>query len=168
MEEIRTRPLPSSPPAKKGSTPISVKSHKGDDLTSALQELIDAALLRYSKDTIARPDYALYTSGGRVIPSITSDTLVLSSPGMFGRKILGKKPVEGYSPAHALMPDNTVGVCWPFKGSEGQLGILLNRRVVVGDLTVEHASSELAMDISTAPRSVDVVSLSELLHREKL
>lgn len=166
MEEIRNRPLPSSIPIKKGLSPI-IKSHKGDDLTSALQVLIDAALLRYSKDTIARPDYALYTSGGRVIPSITSDTLVLSQPGIFGKRILGRKPVEGYSPAHALMPDNTVGVCWPFKGHEGQLGVLLNRRVVIGDLTVEHAPSELAMDISTAPRSVDVVSLLSYICDEK-
>ncbi|KAI9638119.1 UNC-like C-terminal-domain-containing protein [Dioszegia hungarica] len=160
MEEIRSRPVPSPAPAKKGSAPI-IKSPKGDDLTSALQELIDAALLRYSKDTIARPDYALFTAGGRVVPSITSDTLVMSSPGALGRVILGRKPVEGLSPAHALMPDNTVGKCWPFKGDQGQLGIMLSRRVVVGDLTLEHAASEVAVDIRSAPRDVEVWGLVE-------
>lgn len=160
MEEIRNRPAPSFAPVptKKGSAPVTIKNTKGDDLTSALQDLIDAALLRYSKDTIARPDYALFTAGGRVVPSITSDTLVMSSPGAFGRVVLGRKPIEGLSPAHALMPDNTVGKCWPFKGDKGQLGIMLSRRVVVGDLTVEHAASEVAVDIRSAPRTVEVVS----------
>ncbi|EIW69445.1 hypothetical protein TREMEDRAFT_71629 [Tremella mesenterica DSM 1558] len=140
---------------------VTVKSAKGDDLTSILQQLIDAALLKYSKDVIAKPDYALFTAGGRIVPSITSDTLVLHSPSTFGRILFGRKDVEGRSPATAIHPDNAVGECWPFKGSQGQLGVLLTRRVIITDITVEHAASELALDISTAPKLVQVWAVVE-------
>ena len=155
----RTAPGSSKAPARNGaSSSVTIKSTKGEDITSLLTDLIDAALLRYSKDTIARPDYALFTAGARVIPSITSDTFVLSMPGWWGRTVLGRKAVEGRSPATALHPDITVGNCWPFAGGQGQLGVLLNRRVRVEDVTVEHASADVALDTSTAPREVQVVS----------
>jgi SUN domain-containing protein 1/2 len=161
MEDMsRKAPAPAPPSSGKSSTPstVTIKSSKGDDLTSLLQGLIDAALLRYSKDTIARPDYALFSAGGRVVPSITTDTLVMRRSGAFGRYVLGKKDVEGLPPARALHPDNSVGSCWPFKGNQGQLGVLLSRRAVVCDVTIEHAPSEVAHDVSTAPRNVEVVS----------
>ena len=153
---IATLPRHQEGPVK--SSPASVKSPKGEDITSLLQDLIDAALLRYSKDTIARPDYALFTAGARIIPSITSDTLVMRIPGVFGKYVLGRKPIEGRTPATALHPDISVGSCWPFAGSQGQLGVLLNRRVVVSDITVEHAAKEVALDTSTAPKNIEVVS----------
>ena len=154
---IETLPRNVPSPGKTKPSQVTIKSAKGDDVTSLLQDLIDAALLRYSKDTIARPDYALFTAGARVIPSITSDTLIMRSPGAFGRLLLGKKDIEGRSPATALHPDNSVGSCWPFNGDKGQLGVLLNRRVVVTDVTIEHAASDVALDVSTAPKEVEVV-----------
>lgn len=142
----------------KPSSSVTIRTPKGEDVTSLLQDLIDAALLRYSKDTIARPDYALFTAGARVIPSITSDTLVMRQPGVFGKVFMGKKPIEGRSPATALHPDISVGSCWPFAGSSGQLGILLNRRAIVSDITIEHAALDVALDTSTAPKNIQVVS----------
>ncbi|ORX39945.1 UNC-like C-terminal-domain-containing protein [Kockovaella imperatae] len=138
-----------------------IQSSRGEDMTSVLQDLIDAALLKYSKDTLARPDFALFSAGGRIVPSITSDTLVMREPSTLGRWVMGQKAIEGRSPATALHPDTSVGSCWPFKGSQGQLGVLLNSRVVVTDLTVEHAASELALDITTAPKDVQVWGVVE-------
>jgi SUN domain-containing protein 1/2 len=143
-------------PAQSTGSPV-IKSN-GEDVTSALQDLIDAALLRYSKDTIARPDYALFTAGARVVPSITSDTLLLRNVAKSRWLLWGEKNVQGRSPATALHPDNSVGSCWPFEGAKGQLGVLLNRRVRVGDITIEHAARDIAMDVSTAPRNIEVVS----------
>ena len=143
----------------KSSTTI-IKSHKGDDITSMLQELVDAAILKYSKDTLATPDYALFTAGARVVPSITSDTLLLKNAPRLGKWLAGMKDVEGRSPATALHPDNTVGSCWPFQGSQGQLGVLLSRRIVVSDITIEHAAKELSPDVTTSPKSIEVVSTS--------
>ena len=159
-ESIETLPRHQASASTSTKSPsVTIKSTKGDDITALLQDLIDDALLRYSKDIIARPDYALFTAGARIIPSITSDTLVMRSPGLLGRLVLGQKPVEGRSPATALHPDISVGSCWPFAGSTGQLGVLLNRRVKVSDITLEHASTDVALDVSTAPRDVEVVRL---------
>ncbi|WVW83019.1 hypothetical protein I302_105035 [Kwoniella bestiolae CBS 10118] len=149
---------PTTPPAKSSST-VTIKSSKGEDLTSLFNELIDTALLRYSKDTIARTDYALFTAGARVIPQLTSDTLILSSASRFGKFVLGSKDVQGRPPATALHPDISVGSCWPFRGSEGSLGVMLTRRVRVSDITLEHAARELALDMTTAPRTVRVMGV---------
>lgn len=162
----RHQPQPSVHSKSQPSSSVTIKTAKGDDITSVLQDLIDAALLRYSKDTIARPDYALFTAGARVIPSITSDTLVMRQPGFLGKVLMGKKPVEGRSPATALHPDISVGSCWPFAGSVGQLGVLLNRRAVISDITIEHAAAEVALDTSTAPKNIEVVSRTSTLDAE--
>ncbi|KAK6903002.1 hypothetical protein I203_108263 [Kwoniella mangroviensis CBS 8507] len=138
---------------------VTIKSSKGEDLTSLFSELIDAALLRYSKDTIARTDYALFTAGARVIPQLTSDTLILSSASRFGKFVLGSKDVQGRPPATALHPDTSVGSCWPFKGPQGSLGVMLTRRIKVTDITLEHAPRELALDMTTAPKIVIVMGV---------
>jgi SUN domain-containing protein 1/2 len=156
LEDLKARIDRAPPPAK--SSPVTIKTQKGDDITSLLQDLIDAAILKYSKDTLATPDYALFTAGARVVPSITSDTLVLKSASTVGKWLAGSRDIEGRSPATALHPDNAVGSCWPFQGSQGQLGILLSRRVVITDVTIEHAAKELSPDTRTAPKTIEVVS----------
>ncbi|KAK8869764.1 hypothetical protein IAR55_000332 [Kwoniella newhampshirensis] len=148
-----------SNPRSMPSGAITIKSSKGDDLTSLFNDLIDAALLKYSKDTIARTDYALFTAGARVIPQLTSDTLVLQTASKVGKWIMGSKDVQGRPPATALHPDISVGSCWPFKGDQGSLGVMLTRRVVVSDITIEHAASELALDTSTAPKVIQVMGI---------
>lgn len=135
---------------------VAIKDRKGRDLTSEVQHLIDAALLRYSKDTIAKADYALFSSGASVIPSHTTDTLVVSRVGKFFHLFTGQQDVLGNPPATALTPDNTVGNCWAFKGSNGSLGIQLSRKIVVTHITVEHLAKELALDTSSAPRDIEV------------
>ncbi|WVF72202.1 hypothetical protein IAT40_007014 [Kwoniella sp. CBS 6097] len=145
--------------AAPAASSITIKSGKGEDLTSLFNDLIDAALLRYSKDTIARTDFALFTAGARVIPHLTSDTLVLSTASKLGKWVMGSKDVQGRPPATALHPDISVGSCWPFQGSEGSLGVMLTRRVRVSDLTIEHAPGELALDTSTAPKSIQVMGV---------
>lgn len=134
------------------------KSAPTDDLVPFLQDLIDAALLRYSKDTLARADHALHSAGARVIPSITSDTYTVRQPSTFGRWVLGRKPVEGHPPAMALHPERSVGSCWPFEGSAGQLGVLLANRAVIQAVSVEHAPGELVASVASAPKEIEVVS----------
>ncbi|OCF41302.1 hypothetical protein I317_04873 [Kwoniella heveanensis CBS 569] len=161
IKEHRARERASSSKASPlpAASSVTIKSGKGEDLTSLFNDLIDAALLRYSKDTIARTDFALFTAGARVIPHLTSDTLVLSTASKLGRWVMGSKDVQGRPPATALHPDISVGSCWPFQGSEGSLGVMLTRRVRVGDVTIEHAPSDLALDTSTAPKSIQVMGV---------
>ncbi|KAH8925608.1 hypothetical protein BT69DRAFT_1348622 [Atractiella rhizophila] len=136
----------------------------GDDIASLVESLIDEALLRYSKDTLARPDYALYSAGGRVIPELTSEIYSVRPKGFFRRIIAsatGRGIIYGLSPVHALSPQLTPGSCWPFKGSKGNLGVLLSRRIVVTDVTIEHAAKEVNYDMSLAPRNFEVWGVIE-------
>ncbi|KIR38132.1 hypothetical protein I307_06516 [Cryptococcus deuterogattii 99/473] len=158
LQEL-ARETPEKPTSKwpTASSTVIIKSSKGEDLTSLLNSLIDTALLKYSKDTIARADYALFTAGARVIPHLTSDTFTLQKASTFGKLLWASKDVQGRPPATALHPDTSVGSCWPIKGPEGSLGVMLVDRVVVSDITIEHAPQELALDIATAPKVVKVV-----------
>ncbi|ODO03325.1 hypothetical protein L198_02170 [Cryptococcus wingfieldii CBS 7118] len=171
-EKLRelARHVPASPSKQSvPSSTVTIKSSKGEDLTSLFTSLIDTALLRYSKDTLARTDYALFTAGARVIPHLTSDTLTLRTASGLGKWALGRKDVQGRPPATALHPDISVGSCWPFQGEAGSLGVMLVDRVVVGDVTIEHAPKELAIDVATAPKSVKVMGLVDTEeNREKL
>jgi SUN domain-containing protein 1/2 len=157
LEDLKSR-LDHAEAASPKIPVVSIKGAKGDDLVPLLHQLIDTAILKYSKDTLATPDYALYTAGARVVPSITTDTLIMKSANRLGKWLAGSRDVEGRAPATALHPDNSVGSCWPFNGSQGQLGILLSRRVVITDVTIEHAAKELSPDVKTAPKAIEVVS----------
>ena len=153
-----------------------VLSHES---TVAVQQLIDAALSRFAADQIGRADYALYSAGGRVIPSLTSPTheIVLgSSPLQAATSVLASvlplpfltnhakaaSAVRGRMPVVALHHDNSVGMCWPFSGSQGQLGIQLVRKIHATAITVDHVASVLALDGSaSAPRDVEVWGVLE-------
>lgn len=136
-----------------------ISNAKGDDLTGLVNTLIDEALNKYSKDILAKPDFALYTAGGRVIPSLTSPSYEIrpsTYTGSFLSKLTGSGVIRGKSPVTALHPDISTGQCWPINGRSGQLGILLSRRIYPTDITVEHASKEVAIDVSSAPKNFQV------------
>lgn len=139
---------------------VTFKSSKGEDVTQALHAIVDAALLKYSKDMLAMADYALLSAGARVIPAGTSETLVLKRPSVVGKVLRGDRAITGRPPTTALETDTAVGSCWPFEGSTGTLGISLARPVNVKAVTVEHAAKELALDVNSAPRDVEVVSFA--------
>lgn len=160
LKEIRKN-VQSASSGRPAQPAVTFKSSKGEDVTEALHAIIDAALLKYSKDTIALADYALLSAGARVIPAGTSETLVLKRPSVFGQIVRGDRAITGRPPTTALETDTSVGSCWPFEGSKGTLGISLARPANIKAVTVEHAAKELALDVSSAPRDVEVVSLRD-------
>lgn len=145
---------------------LTIKGSDGQNVTAVISSLVDSALLRYSKDVLARPDYALYTSGARVIRSLTSPSY---EPYRLGRvrstmaRITGAAVPQSRPPVTALHPDTTPGSCWPFAGPHGQLGIQLSRRVVPTDITLEHISPDVALDgdVSSAPKDFEVWGIVE-------
>lgn len=137
---------------------VTFKSSKGEDVTQTLHAIVDAALLKYSKDMLGMADYALLSAGARVIPAGTSETLVLKRPSVVGKILRGDRAITGRPATTALEVDTAVGSCWPFEGSTGTLGVSLARPVNVKAVTIEHAAKELALDVSSAPRDVEVVS----------
>ena len=143
--------------------------------------LIDAALAKYSADEIARADYAQYTAGARVIPQLTSPTHevrvngpdvhgifsmlhhLVPLPTWFGGKGgSAVHTVRGRMPVVALHHDTAPGMCWPFAGSQGQLGIQLVRRIHVTAVTIDHVPGVLAVDgMASAPRDMEVWGVVE-------
>ncbi|KAG8984909.1 hypothetical protein FRB94_005431 [Tulasnella sp. JGI-2019a] len=111
-----------------------------------LEQMVNSII---SKDGVAMPDYALYFGGATIEPMMTSKTMPL------GRTSWGTdKP--GRPPVTALVPDNTVGNCWPFAGTRGQLGIRLNRVIQLSHITIDHPARELLFDMRSAPKEFNV------------
>ncbi|QSL64252.1 hypothetical protein MERGE_000408 [Pneumocystis wakefieldiae] len=130
----------------------------GDAFNKVVETLIEAALHKYSSDVLARPDFALYSSGARIDPFLTSPTY-LQRPTRFIPRLLSKifwniGCTWGYPPAMAINHENTVGMCWAFPGSSGQISIRLSETIFLTDITIEHVHSDIAHDISTAPRDI--------------
>ncbi|KAJ3760021.1 hypothetical protein EV360DRAFT_40723 [Lentinula raphanica] len=140
------------------------------ELVSLLSSLVSSALSSYSKDMIARADYALHSGGARVIPSLTSDTFTLRPQHTsWTSQFLGViNPFStsdsnglavGRPPVWALHPDITNGLCWPLNGAKGQLGIALAAPVVVDSITVDHKKRRSKR--RSAPREMEVWGLVE-------
>lgn len=142
-----------------GDKPITIKSADGRNVTAIIGDIIDAALVRYSKDTLARQDFALYTAGARVVAPMTSETYNLRPSNLLRRAVgimTATSSIVGRPPVTALHPDCSVGMCWAMQGTYGQLGILLSRQIVPTDVTIEHAPADIAPDVSSAPRDFEL------------
>ncbi|KAL1924688.1 uncharacterized protein VTP21DRAFT_4342 [Calcarisporiella thermophila] len=140
------------------------KMQLGDDATEIISEMIDEALLRYSSDVLGMPDYALASGGARIIPTMTSKTYSVRPGGFFGQisaSLFSVGIKQGMPPVAAIHPDTHVGQCWPFHGSQGNLGILLSRPIVVTDLTVEHVNKDVAIDLGSAPQRIEVWGIKD-------
>ena len=136
---------------------------KGDLSAEAMNSIVETALHRYSTDTLAKPDFALYSSGARINPLLTSPTYH-QSPKSFikrlGSYVLGGAgSTWGHQPAMALFQDTNVGMCWAFPGSQGGLGIRLSEPVLITDVSVEHAHREISKSVSSAPKEWSLYAL---------
>ncbi|KAF8716375.1 hypothetical protein AX14_007095 [Amanita brunnescens Koide BX004] len=151
----------------KGSLPsdITLKSADGQDITALLDQMITTSVLTHlHKDVLSIPDYALFSAGARVIPSLTSATLELS-PRTVSSQLVAFVTGHGYAlgrpPVTALHHDVQNGFCWPFPGSEGHLGVQLAAPVKVESVSVDHVPKEVAFDVRSAPREMEVWALVE-------
>jgi SUN domain-containing protein 1/2 len=134
-----------------------IVSEGGEEMTFAVNQLIDHALLRYSKDTIAKADYALASAGAGIVHEQTTPSATLARTGLMGA--LGFRG-RSRDPRVALNGRNEPGFCWSFAGSQGTLGIGLSTTVAVEDITMEHVARELVPEkmLSSAAKDVEVVS----------
>ncbi|KIJ52553.1 hypothetical protein M422DRAFT_43394 [Sphaerobolus stellatus SS14] len=143
---------------------ITIKTDKGQDVTAMIGTMVDDAFSLIYKDGIGKPDFALYSAGGRVMTSLTTPTYEIK-PDSWGRYLFGAVTGSGYAmgqpPVRVLHPDIGIGNCWPFAGTYGQIGIRLARRVFISEVSVEHAPNAIAFDVSSAPRHVEVWGLVE-------
>ena len=144
---------------------VKIQSTDGQDVTSLLGHLVDAAVSRSSKDTIARPDFALYSAGAQLIPSLTSETYEIRPSGLRSQLVGLLTGGSGYAigrpPVTALHHENHVGHCWPFPGTQGQIGVRLSAPVRISDVTIDHVAKEIATDLRSAPRQIELWGMVE-------
>ena len=147
-----------------GKTSLTIKSTDGQDVTSVIARLVDSAVSTYNKDTLARPDLALHSGGARIIPSLTSPTFEMH-PSTLKGQIVGLLTGNGYAigrpPITALHHELHNGHCWPFAGSEGQLGVALASPTYISDITIDHVAREVAFDMRSAPKEMEVWGMVE-------
>ncbi|TDL13500.1 hypothetical protein BD410DRAFT_735299, partial [Rickenella mellea] len=114
-----------------------------------VEERVEEALLRYSKDTFGIRDYALVAGGAQIVSSVTSPTYNL----------------KGNGPDLALTPGVHPGRCWQTAvHSGGHLGVALANTIVVSNVTIDHIAAELASNITTAPKDMVLWGLIEDIH----
>ncbi|KAJ9114024.1 hypothetical protein QFC22_005844 [Naganishia vaughanmartiniae] len=158
------------------SSPVFTAGDMDTDIKPVLQRLIDDSLLKYSKDMLAKPDYALASGGARTVEAQTSKTLVLvrpqtSWPSWFSpSRNAAHLEVTGRTPLVILHPATQPGMCWPFQGAQGHVGIALSRTIRVTDVTVEHVARELvsAKSLMSAPRDMELWATYEADRTEEV
>ncbi|EIW83739.1 hypothetical protein CONPUDRAFT_70697 [Coniophora puteana RWD-64-598 SS2] len=138
-------------------------------------ETLRSAISTQSKDMIARRDYALFGGGARVIKTLTTDTHLKPPESILG-SISGWW--KGYNDAWRhikptsviLEPDISVGECWSLSGSSGHVGIYLQERIVVTNITIDHAPPDLlsTQQQQSAPRSIKIWALLDPSYVEEM
>ncbi|RIA88644.1 UNC-like C-terminal-domain-containing protein [Glomus cerebriforme] len=116
-------------------------------------------LYTYSQDKLNKADFALSTGGAKIISPLTSPTYE-QWPKQLHKiaiaKLTGHGITRGKPPITALQPETHVGQCWPFAGQQGQLAVLLSRRIYVTAITYDHVSKTVAMGTTSAPKEFEV------------
>lgn len=142
-----------------------IKSNDGTDITGLISHLVDTAVVRSTtRDIVSRADFALHSAGARPIPSLTSHTLEMRPTTLRGTVLswmTGHGREMGRSPITALHQDIHSGLCWPMSDDFGQLGVALSFPAYITDITIDHVAKEVAFDLRTAPRDMEVWGLIE-------
>ncbi|KAG8892056.1 hypothetical protein FRB99_003135, partial [Tulasnella sp. 403] len=131
---------------------VATTSQKGKSkpITTDGKDLADVVRSIVARDGVGMADYASYYTGAVV------DTLMTSPTHIIGRRWMGLENIPGRPPVTALLPDVSVGSCWPITGSKGQLGIRLSRTIYLTHITIDHPPRDLLHDSRSAPRKFHV------------
>ncbi|PPR00893.1 hypothetical protein CVT24_000378 [Panaeolus cyanescens] len=147
---------------------LQIKSSDGQDVTSLISHLVTDAVshsLSATDNGVGRPDLAASAGGARVIPHLTSQTLSVQPASLTQRLssfFAGRSPTAfGRPPVTALHHETQNGHCWPFEGSQGQLGVALAAPAFVDSITIDHVSKQLAYNMGSAPRVMEVWGMIE-------
>ncbi|KAF0512405.1 spindle pole body protein Sad1 [Gigaspora margarita] len=112
------------------------------------------------------PNYALLSSGARIIPHLTSSEYVGYPDEFVKRQVLKMfniKPTQSKLAKIVLTSNNEAGNCFCFTGTHGQLAIHLSHNIKVTSITYEHLNPTLALDsddMRRAPKTFEIVGIS--------
>ncbi|KAF9965445.1 hypothetical protein BGZ70_004845 [Mortierella alpina] len=133
-----------------------------------LWELASRAVEEHPADALEKPDLALYNAGGRIIPELTFTDYFQHKQGLgiktWPRRLLARlfftHSLASRLAEKAIQPSMHAGDCWAMNSSVGQIGIRLIRSAVVTAVTIEHVDPRVALDKGSAPRNIEVWSLT--------
>ncbi|KAK3838279.1 MAG: hypothetical protein J3R72DRAFT_386939 [Linnemannia gamsii] len=161
--KLEGKPAPTKGSHASSSSTNSPERALTDVEQDLISGLIDKALEKYSADALAKPDYALYSAGGRIIPRLTSANYFHHVEptwlGRLGGRFFVSLPRREKPAEKAIEPDMHTGECWAMNGQEGQLAIRLARKIVITEVTIEHADPSVVLDLGSAAREIEVWSL---------
>jgi SUN domain-containing protein 1/2 len=129
-----------------------------DDMTILqCKAIAEQTVQNWSKDVIARQDFALARSGALIVPILTH--AINMSPSNSGDAENDSE--SPHSPWRVLEADLQHGSCWRFEGSHGYIGVALPVPVVISHITIDHIPRELTLEMGSAPRSMVLWGLIE-------
>ncbi|PLW27235.1 hypothetical protein PCASD_14220 [Puccinia coronata f. sp. avenae] len=114
----------------------------------------------------SKKDFALFSAGATIVEHLTSPTWsyhrqIRQSNFPFSKKT---QKIFGSPPLTILVSDLSLGTCWPFHGTTGQITIQLSRIIQVKGITIGHVSRSLAYDIRTAPKNFELWGVDDNGH----
>jgi hypothetical protein len=140
-------------------------------LSTRLQDIEKKLSLSYVIDPVGLPDFAQWSAGARIILPYTTGTTRkqrMKNERLFFASVFSTPdiPAMRYSeewrgPEMAITPVLGLGDCWPIRGRSGSLGISLARTIQPKSITVEHVPRQLAFDLTSAPRDIEVWNIAE-------
>lgn len=151
--------------AENGLRDVSTHVESGSILKEDVLNMVEASVssVVQQREGLAKVDYALISGGAEVVSRLTSPTLEEFPEGLgafaWGLISGGQGFKSGKPPTIALHHDTHLGQCWPFRGSEGHLGVRLSHRIIVEEITIHHLRGEEAFDLSSAPRMMELWGL---------
>lgn len=118
---------------------------------------------------VESPDYAAWSLGSRIDPSVTSPTYFQGGTiARFYHHVFGLDHPPPL-PANILIDGTDLGQNWAFPGHTGQVGIILPTKIFPTDIVVSHARFETAVQKDSAPRKCELwVSVRSAEARDRL
>jgi SUN domain-containing protein 1/2 len=104
------------------------------------------------------PDFALWSTGTRIIPKFTSPTYHASQSISWLKSFFTLHFIqqEWWFPKIAISPGVDAGKCWPINESSGVIGILLAQEISPQSIMIEHIPKHLSLDSHSAPKDLEV------------
>uniref|UniRef100_A0A1D1YDD8 SUN domain-containing protein 2 n=1 Tax=Anthurium amnicola TaxID=1678845 RepID=A0A1D1YDD8_9ARAE len=124
-----------------------------DEIRTYARDVVVKEIEKHAADGLGRVDYALASSGARVVRH--------SEPYDLGKVIwfpVGKGRNRVHANAHKMLQPSfgEPGQCFPLNGNSGFVEIKLRTGIVLDSITLEHVAKSVAYDRSSAPKECRV------------
>ncbi|XP_072985548.1 SUN domain-containing protein 2-like [Typha latifolia] len=125
-----------------------------DNIRALARDIVEKEIEKHAADGLGRVDYALASSGAKVVSH--------SEPHGFGKVSswlsVGKGRNAIHGNAHKMLEPSfgEPGQCFALQGSSGFVEIQLRTAIILEAVTLEHVSKSVAYDRSSAPKDCRV------------